>query len=411
MLLVRPRHYPEIMFAPNLTLDLSRPEAVPYFLWDDPMTVAQLKERLATAPEIEVTVAPQVLWPPNHKMVEVEYTVTVSDICDDDPQWELVNVVSNEPQNDNGDGNTEPDIQDADLGTPDTSVSLRAERDGRKTGRVYTATFEVTDCSGNATETTSNVYVPHSKNDIAFLVSSGSGTTGGGEAMYMLSGASLWGDAAPVEAIGGAGGEVRFVEPLSALITNTAGYVAPSAYYIKDADFDGYNDVLMAFDRSELFDLRAVSDELDGEPVLALEIGPERFIILEMTEILETDLDLGGLIDDLREGADDAEVVVTQREDVGVPRAAGIFGVAPNPFNPKTSVSFYVPEGGHVNVAVYDISGRMVTRLLDSSLAAGEHSVEWNGVDKRGSRVASGVYFFRMRAGAVVDVQRGILVK
>jgi hypothetical protein len=41
------------MSPTNLTLDLSRPEAVPYFLWDEPMTVTRLKERLATAPETE----------------------------------------------------------------------------------------------------------------------------------------------------------------------------------------------------------------------------------------------------------------------------------------------------------------------------------------------------------------------
>jgi flagellar hook assembly protein FlgD len=102
---------------------------------------------------------------------------------------------------------------------------------------------------------------------------------------------------------------------------------------------------------------------------------------------------------------------VASVEETGVPRATGIVGVVPNPFNPKTTVSFYVPEGGHVDVAVYDISGRMVARLVDTSVVAGEHSVEWNGTDTRGSRVTSGVYFFRMRAGSVVDVKRGILVK
>jgi len=73
-----------------------------------------------TPPEIEVTVEPQALWPPNHKMVDVEYTVTVSDICDDDVTWVLVSVTSNEPDNNGGDGDTDDDIQGDDLGTPDT---------------------------------------------------------------------------------------------------------------------------------------------------------------------------------------------------------------------------------------------------------------------------------------------------
>jgi hypothetical protein len=207
---------------------------------------------------------------------------------------------------------------------------------------------------------------------------------------------------------------VKFIEPLSAVILNTAGYVTPTSFYLKDADFDEHNDVLVAFDQAALDELHAISDELDGLPVLALEIGEEKFTILEMTEVQPTDLDLAGMIGDLRarDQAGDVEVVVAEpTEKAGVPRAAGIVGVAPNPFNPKTTISFYVPEAGQVDVAVYDISGRMIAKLVDGSVAAGEHSVTWTGMDTRGSRVASGVYFFRMRTGSVVDVKRGILVK
>jgi len=116
-----------------------------------------------TDPEIEVTAMPNVLWPPNHKMVDVEYTVTVEDICDDAPAWVLTDLVSNEDDNGLGDGNTINDIQGADIGTADTSVRLRAERSGHGTGRVYTATFEVTDCAGNSASTTCDVFVMHDK--------------------------------------------------------------------------------------------------------------------------------------------------------------------------------------------------------------------------------------------------------
>jgi len=367
-----------------------------------------------TPPEIEVTVAPQVLWPPNHKMVEVNYTVIVSDICDDDPMWVLVDVVSNEPQDDNGDGNTEPDIQDADLGTPDSAVSLRAERDGRKTGRIYTATFEVTDCSGNTSMAESNVYVPHSQSDMVnILASSGSGANGSGKVSYMVPGASIWGDAMPVEVVGGSGGreELRFIDPLSAIITNTAGFVVPTAFYVKDVDFDDRKDVLVEFELSALEDLNAASDELDGVPVMALEVGQERFMIIEMVEIQETDVDLDGVIAELRLEGDAEDVLVQGKTEVAVLRPAGLIGAAPNPFNPSTTISYYIPDSRHVELAVFDISGRRISRLVSQTMAAGEHSVQWHGTDTRGSRVASGVYFYQLTAGTVVETKRMILVK
>ena len=131
-----------------------------------------------------------------------------------------------------------------------------------------------------------------------------------------------------------------------------------------------------------------------------------------MTDIQDVDLYLGELIDKFRNEDDDVDERGLDRgHDVAVARATGITGTAPNPFNPKTTVSYYVPEAGYVELAVFDISGRMIKRLVDETVGAGDHSVAWMGVDQRGSRVASGVYFFRMRAGGVVDTKRVVMIK
>lgn len=114
-----------------------------------------------TPPDISVNVNPNSLWPPDHKMVDIVANVTVSDICDAVPEIILLSVVSNEPDNGLGDGNTSNDIQGADLGTEDYSFSLRAERSGNGDGRVYTITYTVTDASGNAAGATATVTVPH----------------------------------------------------------------------------------------------------------------------------------------------------------------------------------------------------------------------------------------------------------
>ena len=109
-------------------------------------------------PVIESLAAdPGALWPPNHKMVPVTLTASVSDNCDQAPQCRIVDVSSNEPVNDIGDGNTDVDW----LVTGDMTLELRAERAGPLNSRVYTITVECSDASGNSTTDTVEVIVPH----------------------------------------------------------------------------------------------------------------------------------------------------------------------------------------------------------------------------------------------------------
>lgn len=110
----------------------------------------------ATPPALDVTVSPNLLWPPNHKYVTVKATVTVSDNVDPNPVWKLLSVTSNEPDNGLGDGDTPDDI----VIVNDTTIKLRAERSGAGTGRVYTITYQATDAHGNTTVTSVTVTVP-----------------------------------------------------------------------------------------------------------------------------------------------------------------------------------------------------------------------------------------------------------
>ena len=116
-----------------------------------------------TPAAIELSVTPTVLWPANHKMLTVQAHIEVLDVCDPNPQVRLVSIVSNEPDNDLGDGNTEPDIQEADLGTDDREFLLRAERSGKGSGRTYTINYEVEDSSGNVAMAEAVVTVPRNQ--------------------------------------------------------------------------------------------------------------------------------------------------------------------------------------------------------------------------------------------------------
>jgi hypothetical protein len=113
-----------------------------------------------TPPVVSLHMSPDKLWPPNHRMKTVQAMLDIQD-CDPNTTVELVSVTSNEPDNGLGDGDTSGDIAGASLGTDDRSVQVRAERSGTGTGRVYTFVYRVTDSSGNSTDATATVTVPH----------------------------------------------------------------------------------------------------------------------------------------------------------------------------------------------------------------------------------------------------------
>ena len=101
---------------------------------------------------------PNVLWPPNHKLVDVRVFAHVTDTCSD-TTWKITKVASNESVNAKGSGHTDPDW----IITGDHTVKLEAERSGQGNGRVYTITIQAKDTSGNlSTPKTVTVTVPKS---------------------------------------------------------------------------------------------------------------------------------------------------------------------------------------------------------------------------------------------------------
>lgn len=110
--------------------------------------------RDTTAPTIlNVAATPSVLGPPNHKLIPVVVNVSASDAGDAAPVARIVAVKSNEAVNGTGDGDTAPDW----VITGPLTLQLRAERDGKGKGRIYTITVEVADRSGN--KRTADVHV------------------------------------------------------------------------------------------------------------------------------------------------------------------------------------------------------------------------------------------------------------
>jgi len=117
-----------------------------------------------TPPELEISLSRTAIWPPNHKFVPIQVSVTTSDVCDASPTVRLVSIESNEVANGNGDGNTPVDYSGAALGEPDVEFLLRAERSGTGIDRIYTITYEAEDDSGNKTVRQASVTVAHDSN-------------------------------------------------------------------------------------------------------------------------------------------------------------------------------------------------------------------------------------------------------
>ena len=91
-----------------------------------------------------------------------------------------------------------------------------------------------------------------------------------------------------------------------------------------------------------------------------------------------------------------------------------ILNIYPNPFNPITNISFELPENGHIDLMIYDITGRQIETLVNGFQLAGYHSINWDA-----SPYLSGVYLVRMEAGGpsagsgtnYVETQKIVMVK
>jgi hypothetical protein len=91
---------------------------------------------------------------------------------------------------------------------------------------------------------------------------------------------------------------------------------------------------------------------------------------------------------------------------------AELYQNVPNPFNPSTSVRYYLPREAAVTLRIYDTAGRLVATLVDDEVrAAGPHVVEWNGRDTDGRMAASGVYFYRLDSGKYTASRKMVLLR
>ena len=107
----------------------------------------------------------------------------------------------------------------------------------------------------------------------------------------------------------------------------------------------------------------------------------------------------------------DSTVTVTGAGALPMPARYALEPNRPNPFNPATSIGYDLPQSVKSRLVVYDVNGVQVRELVDAKQPAGHHTVTWDGRSDAGAPVASGVYFYRLKAGAFMETRKMVLLK
>ncbi|MDP6668491.1 MAG: S8 family serine peptidase [Candidatus Krumholzibacteria bacterium] len=115
----------------------------------------------------------------------------------------------------------------------------------------------------------------------------------------------------------------------------------------------------------------------------------------------------GVLIGALNEGCGEVDAPETPAG----PLSCRLYSNSPNPFNPKTEIRFDLPDTRLVRLEIYDLLGRKVRSLLNSTMETGEHRVEWDGRNSQGEMQPSGVYFYRISAGDFRETRKMMMLK
>ncbi len=107
----------------------------------------------------------------------------------------------------------------------------------------------------------------------------------------------------------------------------------------------------------------------------------------------------------------------SETEDL-LPAVTTLKGNYPNPFNPSgagrspsTTISYSLKENTDVSIEIYNLKGQKIRTLIEENQDAGNYDVQWNGIDEKGTKTSSGIYFYKMKAGRYTSLKKMILMK
>jgi hypothetical protein len=196
---------------------------------------------------------------------------------------------------------------------------------------------------------------------------------------------------------------------------NFIGAVIASA-----ADVDGDEDIDVIGTGQDASELSWWRND-GGEPIIWTKqfintnfpgVWPSCVIDLDGDE--DIDIIAGGYnANEIRWWKNDTAVGIADHKSKGTPfpTARQLSQNYPNPFNPTTTIEFSLEVPSLTRLSIYDLHGKFVNELIREHLDAGLHSISWNGTDRRGRAVGSGIYFYKLTAGDLTEMKRMIILK
>lgn len=182
----------------------------------------------------------------------------------------------------------------------------------------------------------------------------------------------------------------KSVEPdTNVYIGNVAGTNHKFVDRLTDIDNDGYPEIICCYQSEVDSVLKIVGSD-------TLRVANPFFSPIRVIEFGDSELGQ----------------VVSIMPTVITPDAFILESAYPNPFNPATSIQYYLPIGKEVSLSVYNLRGELVNTLVDNQyMSAGTHNIVWNGTDIKGAPVPSGVYVYTLKYGNFSKSQKVTLLK
>ena len=386
-------------------------------------------------PTIDVTLSRNALWPPNHKWAPIKADVEVTDVCDPNPVFVLTSITSNEPENGTGDGDTAPDITGAGLGTDDLDFSLRSERAGTGSGRVYTVIYTVTDGSGNSASDTAYVTVPHDQSAAASAAvgfsATGTALTDGadrvGVALYSSGHNAPTSSSDPAPVTFSEDGpdadlpkkvpDASHIDWQNARIGNLAGEVQPLSKLVGDMNGDHVPDIVLYYPGEAVAKLAATDPETWGNVGLRFALDDGTSYLVKDIFALGAPVAIGTATELPSRGGPGtpgglkptSSTAVTP--EAATPTVTRLAGIYPNPFHQRATIELDLAQRGSVRLSVFGPRGERVRTLLSGERDAGKYFLEWDGSNEAGNHVAPGIYFVQMIGPSVRDERKVVILQ
>ena len=102
---------------------------------------------------------------------------------------------------------------------------------------------------------------------------------------------------------------------------------------------------------------------------------------------------------------------IFNENDLKVPQDYSLFQNYPNPFNPVTQITYSIPQQSYIVLEIFDLTGAHMKTLVDGKQNSGMQTVQWDGTDKNGILVGTGVYLYRINSNSFSQTRKMVLIK